>query len=95
MLRLFGYLLLAILIVLGLSFAVLNAEAVPLNYYFGSRDIPLSMIVVVSLAAGALIGLLVSMGTILRLKQQHAKLRRQLQRAEKAADQLSVLPAKH
>ena len=94
MLRLFGYLLLVILIVLGLSFAVLNAEPVPLNYYFGSRDIPLSMIVVLSLAAGALIGLLVSMGAILRLKQQRAKLRRQLQRAEKAADQLSVLPAK-
>ena len=24
---------------------VLNAEPVPLNYYFGSRDIPLSMVV--------------------------------------------------
>jgi putative membrane protein len=94
-LRLFGYLLLVILIVLGLSFAVLNAEPVSLNYYFGSSDVPLSMIVVLSLAAGALIGLLVSMGTILRLRQQRAKLRKQLQRAERAADQLSVLPAKH
>jgi putative membrane protein len=94
-LRLFGYLLLVILIVFGLSFAVLNAEPVSLNYYFGSSDVPLSMIVVLSLAAGALIGLLVSMGTILRLRQQRAKLRKQLQRAERAADQLSVLPAKH
>ena len=46
MLRLFGFILLIVLVVLGLSFAVLNAEPVPLNYYFGSRDIPLSMVVV-------------------------------------------------
>ena len=94
MLRLFGFILLIILIVLGLSFAVLNAEPVPLNFYFGTRDIPLSMVVVLSLATGALIGVLVSMGMILRLKQQAAQLRRKLQRAEKAADQLSVIPAK-
>jgi len=94
MLRLFGFILLIILVVLGLSFAVLNAEPVPLNYYFGSRDIPLSMVVVLSLAAGAVIGVLVSMGMILRLKQQAAQLRRKLRQAEKAADHLSILPAK-
>ena len=94
MLRLFGFLLLIVLVVLGLSFAVLNAERVPLNYYFGYREIPLSMIVVLSLAAGAVIGALVSMGAILRLKQQAAQLRRKLRRAEKAAGQLEILPAK-
>ena len=94
MVRLFGFILLVILIVLGLSFAVLNAEPVPLNYYFGSRDIPLSMVVVLSLAAGAIIGVLVSMGMILRLKQQAAQLRRKLRQAEKTADHLSILPAK-
>jgi lipopolysaccharide assembly protein A len=93
-LRLFRFLLLVILVVLGLSFAVLNAEPVSLNYYIASRDVPLSLIMVLSLAAGALIGVLVSAGMILRLKQQTANLRRQLQRAERAADQLSVLPAK-
>jgi putative membrane protein len=94
MARLAGFLLLLVLIVLGLSFAVLNAETVPLNYYFGYREIPLSMIVVLSLAAGAVIGVLVGMGTILRLKQQAASLRLKLQRAEKAAEQLQILPAK-
>jgi putative membrane protein len=94
MARLLGFLLLVVLVVLGLSFAVLNAEPVPLNYYFGYREIPLSMIVVLSLAAGATIGVLVSMGMILRLKQQAARLRKKLQAAEKEADQLRFLPAK-
>ncbi len=94
MARLLGFLLLICLVVLGLSFAVLNAEPVSLNYYFGYRDIPLSMIVVLSLAAGALIGVLVSLGMILRLKQQAGRLRRKLHTAEKEANQLRILPVK-
>ena len=94
MARLFGLLLLIVLAVFGLSFAVLNAEPVSLNYYFGYRDIPLSMIVVLSLALGAVIGIVFSMGMILRLKQQVGGLRRRLQLAEKRADELHILPAK-
>jgi putative membrane protein len=94
MARLFGLLLLIVLAVFGLSFAVLNAEPVSLNYYFGYRDIPLSMIVVLSLALGAVIGIFFSMGMILRLKQQVGGLRRRLQVAEKRADELHILPAK-
>ena len=89
-----GFLLLLALVVLGLSFAVLNSEPVALNYYFGHRDIPLSMIVVVSLVAGAVIGVLVSAGMIIRLKAQTGVLRRKLRNAEKDADHLRVLPAK-
>ena len=92
--RLLGFLFLVVLIVLGLSFAVLNSRPVSLNYYFGYRDIPLSMIVVLSLAAGAVIGVLVSAGLILRSKAQSSQLRRKLRNAEKDSDQLRVLPAK-
>lgn len=91
MVRLLGFLLLVILVVLGLSFAVLNSQAVALNYYFGSRDIPLSMVVVVTLAAGAVTGVLVSLGTIIRLKQQAGSLRRRLRAAQKDADQAHIL----
>jgi putative membrane protein len=91
--RLLGFLFLVVLVVLGLSFAVLNAQSVPLNYYFGFREIPLSMIVVLSLAAGAVIGVLVSAGLILRMKAQTRQLRRKLRNAEKDSDQLRVLPA--
>jgi putative membrane protein len=92
--RLLGFLLLIVLVVLGLSFAVLNADPVTLNYYFGNREIPLSMVMVLSLAAGAVIAALVSLGLILRLKAQVARLRRKLRNAEKAADESILLPAK-
>lgn len=92
--RLIGFLFLVVLVVLGLSFAVLNSRPVSLNYYFGYSDIPLSMVVVLSLAAGAVIGVLVSAGLILRSKAQSSQLRRKLRNAEKDSDQLRVLPAK-
>ena len=94
MVRLLSFVSLLVLAVFGLSFAVLNAGPVSLNYYFGYRDIPLSMVVVLSLAVGAAIGILVSMGMILRLKQQVGSLRRKLHAAEKHADQLQLLPVK-
>lgn len=90
--RLIGFLFVVALVVTGLSFAVLNSQAVTLNYYLGTREIPLSMIVVLSLAGGAVAGVLVSIGMILRLKAQVGQLRRKLRHAEKAADQLQVLP---
>jgi len=92
--RLIGFLFVLVLVVIGLSFAVLNSQPVSLNYYFGYRDIPLSMIVVLSLAAGAVIGVLVSAGLILKLKAQTGQLRRKLRNAEKDSDQLRILPAK-
>lgn len=92
--RLIGFLFLVVLVVVGLSFAVLNSQPVSLHYYFGERDVPLSMIVVLSLAAGALIGALVSAGLILRLRARIAQLRRKLRSAEKDAEQLSLLPVK-
>ena len=92
--RLIGFLFLLALAVMGLSFAVLNSQPVSLNYYFGEREIPLSMIVVVSLAAGALIGVLVSAGLILKLKAKVGHLRRKLRDAEKDMDRLRILPVK-
>jgi putative membrane protein len=92
--RLIGFLFLVALVVIGLSFAVLNSQPVSLNYYLGYRDIPLSMIVVLSLATGAVIGALVSLGMILRLRAQLAQLRRKLRQVAKDADQLRVLPVK-
>ena len=96
MVRLVGFIALLVLVVFGLSFAALNAEPVSLNYYFGYPDLPLSMIVVLSLAAGALSvsGVPAGTGTILRRKRQVSGLRWQLQVAEKDADQLHILPVK-
>lgn len=81
--RLFGFVMLVILVIIGLSFAVLNAEPVAFNYYFDARQIPLSLIVVGALATGAVFGILASLGVIFRLKAQASGLRRKIRMLEK------------
>ena len=93
MARLFGFLMMVILVVIGLSFAVLNAEPVLLHYYFGNREIPLSLIVVGALAVGAIFGILASLGVIFKLKAQTSGLRKKVKSLEKDATHITTTPA--
>lgn len=78
--------------VVGLSFALMNAETVTLSYYFGTLDAPLSIIVVVSIALGALLGVSASMAMALGLKQEIVRLRRSVKVTEKEVANLRSLP---
>lgn len=86
-----GFLL---VIVLGLSFAVMNASEVQLNYYFGTFSAPLSLVVVGAIAIGALLGVLASVGMVLSQKREMARLRRSMKLTEKELSNLRALPLK-
>jgi putative membrane protein len=81
--RLLGFLSLLLLVALGLSFASLNSEPVLLDYYFDKQEIPLSLLLVGALVAGALLGLLASTGILVRQKRKASKLNRQVVSLEK------------
>jgi putative membrane protein len=78
----------------GLSFAVLNSETVPLNYYFGDRNLPLSLVVVIAFALGAAVGGLFSLALVIRLKREMARLRRIVRLNEKEILNLRSIPIK-
>lgn len=92
--RIILLLVLFVVLVIGLSFSLMNAETVMLSYYFGTISAPLSIVVVVSLAVGALLGVLACMGMALGLKQEIARLRRSVKVAEKEVENLRSLPLK-
>ncbi|MCF6209739.1 MAG: LapA family protein [Gammaproteobacteria bacterium] len=83
-----------LVLAVGLSFALMNAETVMLSYYFGTISAPLSIVVVVSLAAGTLLGVLACMGMALGLKQEISRLRRSVKVTEKEVENLRSLPLK-
>jgi len=57
----FVYLSLTLLVIIfGIVFAVLNAEDVQLNYYLGSVELPLSLVLVLAMILGALLGIFAS-----------------------------------
>ena len=78
----------------GLSFALLNSEIVTLNYYFDKLQAPLSLIIVIALAFGAVMGVLASLWVVFAQKREMAKLRKVAKITEKEIANLRSLPMK-
>lgn len=79
---------------LGLSFAILNAEPVELDYYFGSQRLSLSLIVLITLIMGVLAGVIASLGIIIKLKRQVSQLRKANQVLDLELANLRTLPVR-
>jgi len=90
--RLFAFLVSLIVIVFGLSFAVLNAQPVRLNYYFASAEAPLSLIVVLAVAAGAILGVFSSLAMVLGSRREVHRLQRKVHLTERELKNLREIP---
>ena len=94
MFRIVGTILIIILAVLATIFSVMNANPVELNYYLGKVEIPLSMALVLSLVVGALMGVMASLGVVIRLKKENIRLKKENANTEKELMNLRKLPLK-
>lgn len=72
--RLLSIITLTFAVLLGVSFAILNADFVTIHYYVGAKSVPLSVLILGAWIFGVVIGLLISAFKILGLKME---LRRQ------------------
>lgn len=94
MLRIVRFVLFLIILVASLGFALINAEVVPIDYYFGHWDVPLSLTLVITAAAGALFGVVSCLGTIFRLKREVSRLRKTVKLSETEIMNLRSIPIK-
>ena len=92
MARLFRFILYLFVGVLALIFALLNAQTIQFNYYFGQLQLPLSLIVAIAIVLGAVLGILVSMGMLIKAKRQASLQRKNADFAEKELAKLRALP---
>jgi len=84
-----------LIVLLGIIFAVLNAEPVQLNYYFNSREMPLSLAIILSMFLGAILGVLASVVLILKYKNEISRLRKAADIAAKEISNLRAIPIKN
>ena len=94
MLRLVYFSITLIVILFGVTFAVLNAENVQLNYYLGSVEMPLSLVLVLTMILGAALGILASLGFIISSRRNASKLKHSVEVAEKEIVNLRNIPIK-
>jgi putative membrane protein len=83
-----------ILLIIGILFAVLNAEPVILHYYFGDKHIPLSLVLISAIIIGAILGIIASAGIIIKLKRDNSKLKKLTELSEKELTNLRTMPIK-
>ena len=95
MLRLLYFLSALIVVILGVAFSVLNADTVQLHYYLGSIELPLSLILILAMIIGALLGIFSSLSFIIGSRRSASKLKRSVEVAEKEIVNLRNIPIKN
>jgi putative membrane protein len=81
-----------LLIIIGVSFAALNASSVAVNFYFKTVSMPISVLMTIMLGVGILIGFLLFISRYWRLKIECHKIKNQLKLTEKEIKNLRSIP---
>ncbi len=81
-----------LLILIGVGFAGLNASSVQINVYFTILTMPVSVLIILVLGIGVLIGVILFLSRYWRLKAEHRKLKNQLKLTEKEIRNLRAIP---
>lgn len=81
-----------LLIIIGVSFAALNATSVQVNFYFTTLSMPISVLIAIMIGFGILIGFLLFVFRYWRLKVECRKMRNQLKLTEKEIKNLRSIP---
>ena len=92
--RIVFWILLLFIAGLGVTFSILNAEPVTLNYYIGTRQVPLSLLLFGLLMSGVLFGLIFSLKMVISLKLKNKSLTRRLNNYEQELSKLRLLSPK-
>jgi|GEM_PF-234084 lipopolysaccharide assembly protein A len=86
--RYIGYIIILVVVLIGISFAVMNANSVPVNYYTGQQHVPLSLLLALSFGVGVIIGIAVLFFKNTRLRLKNRWLSKRLKKTEKKLNAL-------
>ena len=90
--RLVIYLLFLAVFLVCTGFAVINAEPVTVNYYFGQKSLALSLTLLLAMCAGAILGVIFTLGMMVKSRREMSGLRKQLRLKEKEISNLRAIP---
>lgn len=80
------------LVILGISFAALNATAVQINLYFNVIKLPLSFVIAMTLVFGVIIGFFLFLFRYYKLRIENHRLQHQLRLTEQEIKNLRSIP---
>lgn len=92
MLSLVKLIVAVLLAFLGAAFAIINDQPVELDLYFVVASLPLSLLLLLAMGVGLVLGAVVSSFYFMRIRKENARLRRQSNLAEQEVKNLRSLP---
>jgi len=82
------------LMLIGVSFAALNATSVHVNLYFTTIKLPISVLMILMLGIGLIFGFFLSLCKYWQIKAENRNIRNQLKMTEKEIKNLRSIPLK-
>ena len=92
--RVFIWIFYLILVLLGVTFAALNAGTVEVNLYIKTMQIPIAVLITFVFGIGLLLGFFLSLLRYWRLKMELLKIKSQLKISAKEIKNLRDIPLK-
>jgi len=92
MARLFRFIFYLVIAFLAVFFALLNSEPIQFDYYFGKANLPLALMLAIAMAIGAGLGVIASLGMVVKSKRHFSVMRKNAVNAEKELAKLRALP---
>ncbi|MFH0342798.1 MAG: lipopolysaccharide assembly protein LapA domain-containing protein [Chromatiales bacterium] len=78
MVRVLKVIFLLVIVLVGLELHVKNHQIVVVDYYLGTVQLPVSLLIASMLILGAVLGVLVNLGVVVRLRRKIGELKRSL-----------------
>lgn len=92
--RIINLVLILVVTLVTVTFTLLNSQPVKINYYFGSYEIDLLVVIVMALVIGAVLGITAALGKLFSLKQEMSRKDKKIKVTEKELENLRSLPLK-
>jgi len=87
-------LFLLLIALVGAVVATLNADEISFNYYFSTITLPLAVLLFLTLCTGALAGVLLTLGMVLKARKSKAQIHKRLKMCEQEVKNLREIPIK-
>ena len=92
--RIIKYIFIFLITVFAVTFTLLNSQPVKINFYLGSFEIDLVIVILTCLAIGSLLGVMAVLGKLISFKQEIVRKDKKIKVAEKEVENLRSLPLK-
>ena len=87
-------LVLLVFMILGASFAIINDAPVTVDLYFMTPELPLSLLLLMALGCGIVLGALAGVVYFMRVKKENAALKRKTRLVNEEVKNLRSMPIK-